>query len=770
MQEQLMGHSRRTFLTRLGATGAGLVVATHSETARADDATTQGRGRSAPQVPDRSLHNDESRDYGNVDFRYAPASWQTAFGFPDDPHKSLIGSQGELLHGYSRDRGIFFFPIVIEFTTGGMGSDKLVSQELEDAAIPIVRTILERGKTRIEITTYASNLPEEGRVDNVSVVFRPVHAAGEVNVFPTVKVRAIREPRRTADEQLGVLRWDSDTGPLFMVSSRALRGSMEERHHGIMRSDVLTTFEFGRANATPGKPVSVFFRFPQEGQDLDRLRAGLEEPDRVIAHTRAFWNQWQPYGGKVAWSIPGTSGSFLVASARNIQQAREERNGKLTFQVGPTLYRGLWVVDGNFILEAARYLGYDEQAQKGLETTWSMQADDGGVFAGGGGAHFKDTAIAMFTLVRHAELSQDWSYFRKMRPQLLRATEFLVGLRDKAKSDGTINGKYGLIAPGFADGGLWGIRNEFTNTLWSLTGLRAVAEAAEAQGLVSEFAPVRKFHDELDAAFRDAAKRQMRDHPLGFQYLPMLLKEDEQWNADDEWERPRPQQAQWALSQAIHPGVIFHQDDPIVHGHIRLMQACTQEDIPAETGWLHHEGLWNYGAGFVAQVYLWAGMRDWARRTFIGFLNHAAPTYCWREEQPLQDSTIGTYVGDMPHNWASAECIRYLRHMLAMEDGRALRLLPGVTAADLKSSGNWALTGSPTRFGRVGLSLEPDARGKWRLRFERDGGPAPTSLTIPAQLGSLALESVSGAGQTQTSVPHMASVDPEAKSWTAVWS
>ena len=115
---------------------------------------------------------------------------------------------------------------------------------------------------------------------------------------------------------------------------------------------------------------------------------------------------------------------------------------------------------------------------------------------------------------------------------------------------------------------------------------------------------------------------------------------------------------------------MFDKDDPIVQGHIRLMQACTQEDIPAETGWLPHGGVWNYNAGFVAHVYLWAGLADWARSTFTGFLNHASPLYCWREEQPMRGSLTADYVGDMPHNWASAECVLYLRHMLALEDGR----------------------------------------------------------------------------------------------------
>lgn len=59
--------------------------------------------------------------------------------------------------------------------------------------------------------------------------------------------------------------------------------------------------------------------------------------------------------------------------------------------------------------------------------------------AGGGREHWKDTGIAMFTLVRQAELSQDWSYFRRMQPNVLRAVKFLEGLREQAKRDGSVN-------------------------------------------------------------------------------------------------------------------------------------------------------------------------------------------------------------------------------------------------------------------------------------------------------------------------------------------
>jgi hypothetical protein len=520
--------------------------------------------------------------------------------------------------------------------------------------------------------------------------------------------------------------------------------------------------------ATEGRPCRCFFRFPQEGQEIDKLKEGLETPDRLLAEAREYWQNWKPFEGKVSWQLLGRHGEFLVACARNLQQAREEKAGRITFQVGPTVYRGLWVVDGNFILEAARYLGYDKEAQQGLEATWKYQEADGGVFAGGGREHWKDTGIAMFTLARQAELSQDWSFFREMQPNVLRAVRFLMSLRDKARSDGSVNGRYGLLAPGFGDGGLGGVRSEFTNTVWVLAGLKAVIETTDRLGL-PDLGGARQFYNELRAAFFASARQEMRHHPEGFYYLPMLVKADPQWASADEWDRPRPQTAQWALSHAIYPGLVFEKDDPIVKGHIQLMQSSTQEGIPAETGWLPHGGVWNYNAGFVAHVYLWAGMPDWARLTFTGFLNHATPLYCWREEQPIRGSLTADYVGDMPHNWASAECILYLRHMLALEDGPTLRLLAGVGDFELADGAPLSLAQSPTRFGRLDMNLEPlDRHQGWRLKFQRDSGPTPSSVQLPLKLGSRFRHAGMQGAQARLE-GNTVFVTPSAAAWEATW-
>jgi hypothetical protein len=699
-----------------------------------------------------------SSQAGTIDFRYSPLNVQTAYCFPDDHSKSLVGERGELRYGHAPRTALSYFTEVVEFGLLGMESNRLVAQSLEAPETPIVRTRFERPEAYLDLTTFATNQSGEGRVDNVILEVRP-KTARRLRAAPQVRIQTSRAMAMKSEGGASQVRLGAD-GALFM----ATRAGSRARNDG---GGITLTFKTDAAS--PERPLRILFRFPQEGQDFEKIRAGLDAPDRLLESAREYWRNWSAFASGVEWRLSGRYHEFLVACARNIQQAREVRDGKLTFQVGPTVYRGLWVVDGHFLLEAARYLGYDAEAQQGLETTWSRQEADGIIYAAAGRAHHKDTGIALFTMVRQAELAQDWSYMRRMQPNILRAVRFLRDLRDQNRSADNACARYGLLPPGMGDGGLGGIRPELTNTLWVMAGLRAVADAARTEGIAG-LEQAGQLYTELRSAFLKAAQAEMRQHAAGFPYLPMLMKEDPQWSAPDDWDKPRPQCGQWALSHAIYPGVLFDTNDPVVRGHIALMQEATREDVPAETGWIFHDGLWTYNAAFVAHMYMWAGLADWARLTFHGFLNHASATYVWREEQPLRGSLVADYVGDMPHNWASAECVLYLRHMLALEDDSRLRLLEGIGDFELASGEPYTIANSPTRFGRIAMALEPQGRGKsWRLRFTRGRGPAPSRVTLPARLGTrLAFAELSGAAFQD--VGGQIAVSPEASAWSATYT
>ncbi|HTV81991.1 MAG TPA: hypothetical protein VME18_05030 [Acidobacteriaceae bacterium] len=699
-----------------------------------------------------------------VDFRFAPTEFQSTICFPDDPDKTVIGKWGDLRYDFPANpfAGVGQFGTIVEFTLAGMPRSEWGEQRMEAPGISIVHTLIERPNAFMELIAFPTRRAGEGRVDNVLMEIRP--RAGDVIAAPRLRIRSCTTYRLGPNTGLvnNVYR-DQDPAPwMVCIPQNACPQNGDLFWRG---AEGGYEFFLEHGTAQKGNPLRVLFRLPQKGATgkVDTDVTGEE----LLGEARAWWRTWQPFDSKVAWSLPSAKGDFLVACARNIQQAREVKNGMLVFEVGPTVYRGMWIVDGNFLLEAARYLGYDHAADQGLLSEWTHQVSTGQIIASAGKEHWKDTAIAMFTLVRACELKQDWTMMRQLAPQLGHAIEFLIDLRNGGRKGDSPNGKYGILPPGFADGGMGGIHDEFTNTLWALAGLRAVARASRSLGL-SDLSRAAGFYHELRAAFEVAAHDQMVADPRGFRYLPMLMRQDPAKHLDA-WDRPRPQTCQWALSQTIFPGEVFAKDSPIVRGHVALMQACTQEDVPADTGWLHRGGVWNYNAAFVAEVYLWAGLRDWAHRTFTGYLNHASPLHAWREEQPLQNALIGEFWGDMPHNWASAECIRYLRHMLVLEDDRKLRLLEGVRPVDLEQRKGFRVTETPTRFGRVSLDVQPAGMRGWKARFVRHEGKAPETVELRAGLAPGAdLSRVEGAAKRK-GANSQALLDPASTQWTAYW-
>jgi hypothetical protein len=745
---------RRMFLT--GGTVAG--VLTGLDLTKALRATEP----QAPASDESAAHEAEDTE---IDFRFAPADFQSTICFPDDPDKTVIGKRGDLRYDFPADifAGISQFGTIVEFTAAGMGLDKWLEQQtMEEPGIPIVHTRFDRVAVSVELIAFATRREGEGRVDNVLMEVRS--KSGPVPASPMVRFRSGLNYRLgdNTGAVSNVFREGAKTPWMICIPLNAYSGTSDLAWR-LVEGGYELYLEHGIATAD--QPLRYLFRIAQKNSSgpID----SAVSPGTLLNEVRAWWRSWHAFGGSVDWSLPGPNGEFLVACARNIQQAREVKDGMLVFEVGPTVYRGMWIVDGNFLLESARYLGYDEAADKGLLSEWNHQLDTGQIVASAGKEHWKDTAIAMFTLVRACELKQDWGLLRQLAPKVGHAIDFLIGLRDDARKGDSPNGKYGILAPGFPDGGMGGICFEFTNTLWALAGLRAVAIANRKLQL-PDLSRVGSFYSELLRAFNHAASQEMVADPRGFSYLPMLMREDPAMKLDP-WDRPRPQTSQWACSHAIFPGQVFSKDDPVVRGHIALMQACTQEEIPAETGWLHHAGVWNYNAPFVAEVYLWAGLRDLAQRTFRGYLNHASPLYAWREEQPLQTALLGMAWGDMPHNWASAECIRYLRHMLVLEDGQKLRFLEGITASNLKAQQPFTLTDTPTRFGRISITLEPATGRGWKAHFVNKEGYVPESVETRMKLSpGLTLGRVEGSA-FHSGADGVATIDPEAREWTAVW-
>jgi hypothetical protein len=162
---------------------------------------------------------------------------------------------------------------------------------------------------------------------------------------------------------------------------------------------------------------------------------------------------------------------------------------------------------------------------------------------------------------------------------------------------------------------------------------------------------------------------------------------------------------------AAYPGLIFKQDDPILVGNLANLSANRCEGLVLGTGW-DPEGLWGYAGSFFAHAQLAAGDGVAAAKTAYAFANHASPLLAWREEQRPIDHPEPHYVGDMPHNWASAEFIRLILHLIVFERGDELHLFEGLPPTWLKPRAELVINKALTRFGEVSLKLKISEDGK----------------------------------------------------------
>jgi len=425
----------------------------------------------------------------------------------------------------------------------------------------------------------------------------------------------------------------------------------------------------------------------------------VEDADRALASSRDYWRTANLPHGVVSVPDPAIQ-SLFDSCVRNIWQAREIKDGLPAFQVGPTCYRGLWIVDGAFILEAAALVGAGDQARAGIKYTLGKQKDTG-AFEVLSPRYYKENGIVLWTCVRHAQLTQDKEWLASVWPQLEKAVAFIHVLRQRA-SENPDWACAGLMPPGDIDGGLSNPqKGEYTNIYWNLLGLKAVVNAARWLGRDDEADTWQREYGDFNALFRKTAERDMREDPSGNRYLPIIMK-----NIGGEL----PQRAQWAFCHAVYPGQLFDKSDPLVAGNLAMLAATEREGMVYGTGW-DPKGFWNYFASFYGHAWLWQGNGPKAARILYAYANHAAPTLVWREEQSPQGEPFKK-VGDMPHNWASAEFIRLLIHLLALDRGNELHLFEGLPAAWAKSGMTTALNGTATPFGPLTLSLSVSSDGK----------------------------------------------------------
>lgn len=638
-----------------------------------------------------------AKESAAVDYRFAPPWWQTAIGLPDDWQKTLVSKEGELLYDYP---GAFsgFGTRVAVVTTGAEGA---TSQSMPDARVPVVETVF-RDKAGAEVSRSLALAVVPGEDQNL-----PFYKRGRMPVSAEKPPRGdLLLVKKSAARSAFRLTVESKS-PLDLVDRTILLGgrrfvSFSAAWDGLIPGQNKLTVLF------PARldELAVYAASGHEAGDV-----GLDWAKAQPGRAARYWSGRDfPYGAIV---LPDPAlQSLLDASIRNIYQAREVKDGLPIFQVGPTCYRGLWVVDGAFILEAMAFLGRGAEARTGIRHLLSRQKPDGSFEILD--KYWKENGIVLYILYRHALLTGDKPWLKEQWPTVKRVVEVIRRLRRESGRDPAAP-EAGLMPPGFPDGGVGGVAAEYTNVYWNLAGLRAAVEAARWLG-----APERtEWEAELKdfrAAFDAAAKRDARPAGEGKVVLPILMRPPSDID---------PVRGQWAFCHAVFPGKLFAPDDALVRGNMNLLDGREKEGLVLGTGWMA-DGLWNYFASFWAHAHLWLGNGDKAAAILYAYANHASPLRAWREEQPPRgEKTEAPFVGDMPHNWASAEFIRLVRNVLVLERGDEIHLLEGLPRSWLAPGAKTELRGVATDFGPVSLTLE----------VSQDGASARLAFSPPVHPG-----------------------------------
>ncbi|MCA1572095.1 MAG: cytochrome P450 [Chloroflexi bacterium] len=417
---------------------------------------------------------------------------------------------------------------------------------------------------------------------------------------------------------------------------------------------------------------------------------------------------------------------LLTASARSIAQARMTRDGLTEFQVGAAIYRGSWMLDGLFLMEAAQFLGLEGQAAEALEAVLRRAADDGTLAIIP--THLKETAVGMAAIIRQHELFDGKALPTGESEVVRRALRRIDQLRLQG-------GEHGM-PPAFGDGGLDGERYELTTLLWTLAALSIVRRSDVVPDDLRAAASM--LAENLHVTFRNRAERDMQPLVSGGAYLPMFdprsvlhHRMPDFVGEPDPWQRVNPGTATYALAHAIYPGEVFDPDDPVVTNLCRLLEEIDDEEgIPGDTGWLPYRAVWTYAASFYAHVWLYAGRPDKAIDYLYAFANHAAPTGVWREEQSITSSGNRLRYGDMPHNWASAEFVRLVRNLLVFERGNELELLAGIRPSWLHADAEIVVERTPTRYGRLSLHVSVNSQNEVNIDLDADWAKPPERIVV----------------------------------------
>jgi hypothetical protein len=428
--------------------------------------------------------------------------------------------------------------------------------------------------------------------------------------------------------------------------------------------------------------------------------------------------EWQAKLQRVALNIPDQrySNAFYASLGYLLANMRGD-----VITSGPFAHSAMWYRDAAYVLPALLKAGVPEPVPGVLDRLAAGQMASGEFPAAlevDGQSRFHERhewdaqGEYIHAVAEAYRLGGDRARLAAAYPSVVRAADFAIGLSKAARTsefEGTP--LYGLLPAGDSAEDL-GSRDwhHYWDDFWAIGGLREAAELARALGKSDDAARFDREAADLQALVLESISRVRVQ--AGIDYVPNG-PEDTQSSSMARGTTP-----------AVWPLKLFAADDPLMARSFEEYDRLWVK--PQSNGYLHNSGnLWVYGGLELAhsQMFLWQAGRAAEMVQWV-IDNQTLPgTYAWGEAVvPASKRFAG---GDMPHSWAAAEYVLYLRDALVREDGERLVLADGLPAPWMAPGKRVEIHRAPTYFGTAGYALvSHEDLGYWELAID-EGTTAP---------------------------------------------
>jgi hypothetical protein len=450
------------------------------------------------------------------------------------------------------------------------------------------------------------------------------------------------------------------------------------------------------------------------GVTFDRIPDLREEENRC----KNYWQHDAPVPRNLI-KIPDPRMQYLLdASVRNIYQIREEVDGWLQYQPGPSVYRGIWLFDVMMSGNISLMFADTASVRIALEAAFHHQMTNGQFRTLYPTVSLAETPLFLTMMFRYALASGNQSWLERHWDIVQKGMAWIESARLQTLTDPGA-AFAGLMPPGFVDGGISHRTADYGSVWWVMIALEHGIRAAEDLNRAGEAECWRGLLNSFLQSFRTAAARDMRTDSHGHRFLPVAV-------ADTSSTTP-PQRGQYAFLLPLPYGRFFSADDPvtrdILRSNLSMLDACRTEGLIEGSGWLG-DGVWPWLGSIHSMAHLLAGDGHEAWTILQAVADHASPLGTWMEEQ--QPRVHGTRCsGDGSDAEAGAFFVQALTALLVFEHQDTLVFCGGLPPAWLKPGSRTSVDNILTQSGPVSLFIETSTGGneaKLRVLADRTRG------------------------------------------------